>query len=1835
MRTTRRTLAAVTAAALTAAMVPSVAHAADAPTPDDLTTGLIAYYPLDETSGTTAHDASGHGHDGTVEGTASWNAGDGFTFGGGASGSGNAIKLPNDLLAGQDDVTVDFDVYVDPTLTGSWFMFTFGNPTVYPNGTGYLFTTGAGGTFRGTLASAGYTTEQSAKKSGGLATGTWKHVTYVVDGGTEADPGSARLYEDGALVGSNDAITQTPAQIGEPDGTSTRNYLGRSAYTADPSFKGKIRDFRVYDRTLDADEAATLARDTAEAGADAALAALDLGELSAVTDDLALPKTSKGATVTWSSSDPSVIAADGSVTRPAVGEPAATVTLTASVTNGTATRTKTFTATVLPDPAASDKVAYDAEHVTVANLGAVRGNLTLPTSGRYGSAITWASSDPQVVSETGEVTRPAYGRDVVDVTLTATAALGDESASRTYTAHVEPMPRHVPTTSYMYAYFTGDSLAGEKIYFAASQGNDALKWTELNGGQPVLTSTLGTKGLRDPFIIRSHDGDTFYLIATDLSIGSGTSWGDSVRTGSKSIEVWESTDLVHWSDQRQVQVAPDNAGNTWAPEAYWDDEIGAYVVFWASSLYADDDPNHTGTSYHRMMYATTRDFVTFTPAKVWQDTGKSRIDTTVYKEGDTYYRFTKDEASAGGCTDIFQDKSTDLLAPAQDWTVQDTCIATKAGLVRAEGPSIFKANAGDVNGGGYYLFVDEYGYRKYLPLHSDSLENPDWKLPASWSLPASPRHGTVMNLTQAEWDALTGATTAAVTSTTKVKLADATVEAGHSTSATVSVKASDQGQVAGDVTVSAGDWHTTAHLGADGTATVDLPADLPVGKTEVAASYAGYGVVGGSTGAATLTVGESTVDPDLVVAYPFDETSGTVAHDASGHGLDAQLMNGAVPSVDGVTLDGTDDYVDLPDDLLAGLTSATVSIDVKIDPTQQTPYFVYGLGNTSAGTGNGYLFTTGDAYRTAIASGNWTTEQNTSKGSNLARGVWKHLTYTLDAATKTGTLYEDGVRVAQNTGITLTPGSIGNGSTLADYIGRSVYTADHTLKGSVRDFRVYSRALTPAEVLASSGNTTGVVGVELPALKVPAIIDSASSTVTLPVKPGTDLTALAPTLTVVPGATVAPANGSAQDFTDPVTYTVTGADGATKTWTVKALVMRSPVLPGYNADPNIVVFGDTYYIYATTDGTPGWGSTSFKVWSSKDLVDWSDHGVILDVGGADTGHDDVSWADGHAWAPTITEKDGKYYFYFVADQQIGVAVSGSPTGHFTDTLGEPLVHKADFGGRQQIDPAVFTDTDGTTYLFWGNGIAYLVPLNADLVSYDPAEVKTISGLTDFREGLFVNKRQDTYYLTWSVDDTGSENYHVNYATSSSVTGPWTNRGTLLAKDPSQGILGTGHSSIVQVPGTDDWYIAYHRFGIPGGDGTHRETTIDRVTFTADGLMNPVVPTLTSVDPEPVPDTTAPTVSLATSPAQADGSAGWFVSSPVTVTATGADDRGVASTELSVDGGAWAAGSAASSVSASLSDGRHLVQARATDAAGNVSALASAAVLVDSTAPVSNAVVDATARTVSLRSADGGAGVGRVEYRVGTSGAWSTYASPVTVGSAATTVQYRAVDVAGNVEVTNAAAVPAAGVVLKTTSTAAVVAPSTVTFGKSVKVVVRVSGSGGTPTGTVRVTDGKTLVGSAKLLGGKATVTVASGLTVGSHTLTVTYSGDTAFAASSDTVKVTVTKASSATTVKVTPKNPTHAQRATVTATVKTVQPTGSVTVKVTHAVKKTVVKHGKKVTTTVTTTAVSMKVALSKNGTATVRLPKLAKGTYRLTVTYGGSATATSSKATTTVAVRR
>ena len=306
-------------------------------------------------------------------------------------------------------------------------------------------------------------------------------------------------------------------------------------------------------------------------------------------------------------------------------------------------------------------------------------------------------------------------------------------------------------------------------------------------------------------------------------------------------------------------------------------------------------------------------------------------------------------------------------------------------------------------------------------------------------------------------------------------------------------------------------------------------------------------------------------------------------------------------------------------------------------------------------------------------------------------------------------------------------------------------------------------------------------------------------------------------------------------------------------------IPANPVLPGFHADPEILYAEQTqtYYIYSTTDGHPGWGGWYFTVFSSKDLKNWKEEGVMLDVKS-----DQVPWAKGNAWAPCIEEKKirggYRYYFYYSAhpndgnSKQIGVAVSDSPTGPFKD-LGHPIVTESPAGGGQQIDVDVFTDpVSGKSYLYWGNGYMAGAELSKDMLS---VKKKTIRVLTPkggtlqdyaYREAPYVFYRNGLYYFLWSVDDTGSPNYHVAYGTSTSPLGPVrvAEQPVVLIQRPEKHIYGPAHNSVIQLPGTDEWRIVYHRINrhfLKNAPGIHREVCIDKLEFNEDGSIRPVEP----------------------------------------------------------------------------------------------------------------------------------------------------------------------------------------------------------------------------------------------------------------------------------------------------------------------------------------------------------------------------------------------------------
>ncbi len=315
----------------------------------------------------------------------------------------------------------------------------------------------------------------------------------------------------------------------------------------------------------------------------------------------------------------------------------------------------------------------------------------------------------------------------------------------------------------------------------------------------------------------------------------------------------------------------------------------------------------------------------------------------------------------------------------------------------------------------------------------------------------------------------------------------------------------------------------------------------------------------------------------------------------------------------------------------------------------------------------------------------------------------------------------------------------------------------------------------------------------------------------------------------------------------------TGAQ-AEQTW-------QNPVLPEFHADPEIMYSAKTgrYYIYSTTDGTPGWGGYYFRLFSSDNLADWTDEGIVLDLQSSQ-----VPWATGNAWAPAIIEReqpDGtyRYYLYYSGHwpdkdrKAIGVAIADDPTGPFQD-YGTPIVTESPTGGGQQIDVDVFEDpVSGRYYLYWGNGYMAGAELNEDMTSIKPETVTVMTPtggtLEDYayREAPYVFYRNGIYYYTWSVDDTGSPNYHVAYGTSDSPLGPITvaDSPVILRQNPEHKIYGPAHNSVINLPDTDEWLIVYHRINenhLNVDPGIHRQVCIDRLTFNLDGTIAEVSPT---------------------------------------------------------------------------------------------------------------------------------------------------------------------------------------------------------------------------------------------------------------------------------------------------------------------------------------------------------------------------------------------------------
>lgn len=286
----------------------------------------------------------------------------------------------------------------------------------------------------------------------------------------------------------------------------------------------------------------------------------------------------------------------------------------------------------------------------------------------------------------------------------------------------------------------------------------------------------------------------------------------------------------------------------------------------------------------------------------------------------------------------------------------------------------------------------------------------------------------------------------------------------------------------------------------------------------------------------------------------------------------------------------------------------------------------------------------------------------------------------------------------------------------------------------------------------------------------------------------------------------------------------------------------------FTADPAALVDNGRVYLYVGHDEAAPRGKdyvmNEWRVLSSCDMKTWVDQGAPLR-------YSTFAWAGRDAWAGDIAKRNGKYYFYATVDHKsvagkaIGVAVSDSPLGPFVDARGSALVTN-DMTQEtailwDDIDPAVFIDTDGQAYLYWGNTVMKYAKLKANMIELD-GPIHTV-GLDSFTEASYLHLHNGVYYLTYS----SKFPEETVYMTGPSATGPWTFRGVLMEKN--EGVK-TIHQAIVDFNGKS--YIFYHNAKLPGGGEFRRSVAVEEFQYKPDGTIGLIGQTVQGPAANPSP-----------------------------------------------------------------------------------------------------------------------------------------------------------------------------------------------------------------------------------------------------------------------------------------------------------------------------------------------------------------------------------------------
>ncbi|WEV52130.1 family 43 glycosylhydrolase [Bifidobacterium sp. ESL0704] len=1020
---------------------------------------------------------------------------------------------------------------------------------------------------------------------------------------------------------------------------------------------------------------------------------------------------------------------------------------------------------------------------------------------------------------------------LLTMTSTADAAqIGDPQDT-----HAAPVGNETGANGYLWLHFKATDY--EKVNFGYSA--DGYHWKALNDGNAVMDNPSGTKGLRDPHLLRLHQpdsqGNKYVMIGTDLH-AEGTAHGGSWDqiSASKNLVVAKSKDLVKWTTPKLVSTGLEGkVGNAWAPEAIWDDETNDYLVYWASRDLSTGGAHPTTSNTSLKIYkAHTADFNSFRNPTKWIDQSSidndNIIDTTIVRGDDgDYYRFSTSDwwtvvdvsptLEAAKWTRLVERDNAINASGVSKVTGDRVVSTTQSGLTNhIEGLTVYRLPDGT-----WMAMGDSGGYRGFtIPKLSSLKKGVGFANASGVTFDQRFRHGTVMPLRADEAQAVLAAFGGADQAPVAVDPPGAKPIASYDFE-DASAPGKDTSGHGNDLSLHGaayrhhdGEHGNVLHLesvDAEEGAYAQFPKGLFDGRNKLSVAMDVYSQIDANQ--FTFTFGKDSTAYYFLKYNSSGELASRITTDSWGHEAHADSVVGA---------------------------NRWHRVTVTIDGTVMTLYC--------------------DGEQVA---------QNRNTGvsvTDLGRGLQAYLgkSFYQDAYFK-GSF--DNVKVWNRV---LAPSEVA-----------------HDVSSDPTDLRVEKTA--PNNQVLAQRTTAGNNGERNLNLTLDYWTPDGGTNGTK-----TDISKLSLRFTAPQGSSLSMADGSpvpsTQDLDKPFRVMVRRGDSR-QIYNVTAQVLVTPIRVSgqraptgeigrkFFADPQVVAYGGKYYIFPTTDGSAGWSGHEIHAFESSDMVDWTDKGVVVDLA-----KDHGLMPDGRAekaWAPAFAVRHGRFYLYFSGNGMVNVAISDPAEGG-TITSGYKI---QTVKVASSIDPAVFQDPGQPDkwYLTWGQSPGMYAELNDDMKGVKPGTTVTTTATKNIREGSYLTARKDPckpgnflYYYSYSIDDTNEPTYRVAYAyvsapNLSSVKGSdWKYGKEILSKDDSKGIVGTAHHSMVRVPGTDDWYIVYHAFltdemrprgydAEHGGQqirtGNKREIRIARMTYDADGQIDVVPVTYGSVPPETTPKVT--------------------------------------------------------------------------------------------------------------------------------------------------------------------------------------------------------------------------------------------------------------------------------------------------------------------------------------------------------------------------------------------